>query len=82
MSTAPIASAFSEPDRPKDLQSRFITLGGSYVDVTGPKFASGKHRWKCHGCKDASDSPEQDYLFRIRRDANDHAAACRAIPLT
>ncbi|MZE51412.1 hypothetical protein GTY86_08820, partial [Streptomyces sp. SID5770] len=76
------ASAFTEPDRPKGLLIRFVTTGGSYVDVTGPGKHSEKNRWHCHGCGDSSDRPEEDYLFRIRPDANDHATACRAIPLT
>ncbi|NJP73448.1 hypothetical protein [Streptomyces sp. C1-2] len=81
MSTAVRASAFTEPERPKNLQIRFATIGGSFVDVTG----HGEHfknRWKCHGCKATSQFPEEDYLFSIREKANDHAAACRAIPLT
>ncbi|MFI7178953.1 hypothetical protein [Streptomyces spororaveus] len=77
-----LRTALAEPERPKDLQIRFITLGGSYVDVTGPGHSSDKHGWTCRGCQDASDRPEQDYLFRIRRAANDHANLCRAIPLT
>jgi hypothetical protein len=76
------ASAFTEPDRPKGLQIRFITVGGSYVDVIGPDDYSDKNRWDCHGCKDTSRSPGKDYLFSIREKANAHAAACRAIPLT
>ncbi|WP_186784540.1 hypothetical protein [Streptomyces sp. CBG33] len=81
MSTAVRASAFNEPERPKNLQIRFTTIGGAFVDVIG----LGEHRmnrWTCHGCKDSSRFPEEDYLFRIREKANDHAAACRAIPLT
>jgi hypothetical protein len=79
MSTATLA-AFNEPDRPKNLLIRFTTVGGSYVDVTGKH--SDKTRWDCHGCGDSSDRPEDDFLFRIRPDANNHAATCRAIPLT
>ncbi|MBV1957251.1 hypothetical protein KUG12_23390 [Streptomyces sp. BV333] len=81
MSTAVRASAFNEPERPKNLQIRFATIGGSFVDVTGLG-ENFKNRWKCHGCKATSQFPEADYLFRIREKANDHAAACRAIPLT
>ncbi|MGW2109507.1 hypothetical protein [Streptomyces sp. NPDC001948] len=80
MSTATL-TAFTEPDRPKNLLIRFITVGGSYVDVTGPGEHSMKNRWDCHGCGDSSDRPEEDYLFSIRPNANHHAAACRAIPL-
>ncbi|MFJ6000349.1 hypothetical protein [Streptomyces sp. NPDC092370] len=80
MSTAPLA-AFTEPDRPKNLQIRFITVGGSYVDVTGPGEHSDKNRWDCHGCGDSSNRPEEDFLFCIRPEANNHAATCRAIPL-
>lgn len=81
MSSATLA-AFTEPDRPKNLLIRFITVGGSYVDVIGPGKHSDKTRWDCRGCGDTSDMPETDYLFRIRPDANNHATACRAIPLT
>ncbi|MFZ3492300.1 hypothetical protein ACODT5_03500 [Streptomyces sp. 5.8] len=79
-----LRTALTEPDRPKDLQIRFATLGGSYVDVTGPgpNYASGVHRWKCHGCADHSALPEEDYLHPIRARANTHAGLCRAIPLT
>lgn len=73
-------TAFTEPDRPKNLLIRFITVGGSYVDVTGPGH-SDKNRWDCHGCGDSSSRPEEDFLFYIRREANSHAASCRAIPL-
>ncbi|MFF3863664.1 hypothetical protein [Streptomyces sp. NPDC002209] len=76
-----LRTALAEPERPKDLQIRFVTLGGSYVDVTGPGHSSDKHSWTCRGCKETSDCPNQDYLFRIRRDANAHAGLCRAIPL-
>jgi|GEM_PF-4613870 hypothetical protein len=81
MDTAIRTSAFAEPDRPTDLQIRYVTVGGSFVDVVG----GGEHRknsWKCHGCKDTSRFPEQDHLSSIREKANAHATACRAIPLT
>ncbi|MFF3558293.1 hypothetical protein ACFYXL_33320 [Streptomyces tsukubensis] len=80
MNTATLA-AFTEPDRPKNLLIRFITVGGSYVDVTGPGEHSEKNRGDCRGCGDSSDRPEEDFLFCIRPDANNHAATCRAIPL-
>lgn len=82
MSTTATLAAFTAPDRPKNLLIRFITVGGSYVDVTGSGEHFQENRWDCHGCGDSSDCPETDYLFRIRPDANNHAAACRAIPLT
>ncbi|MFJ7069760.1 hypothetical protein [Streptomyces sp. NPDC101115] len=82
MLTALRTSSFTEPDRPKGLQIRFLTTGGSFVDVTGPGEHSDQNRWKCHGCGEVSDRPEKDFLFRIRPDANSHATACRAIPLT
>ncbi|MER6129753.1 hypothetical protein ABT173_45805 [Streptomyces sp. NPDC001795] len=82
MRTASLASAFTEPERPKGLQLRFITVGGSYVDVTGSGRDSGKHRWDCRGCKDTSRFPDEDYLSSIREKANEHAGLCRAIPLT
>ncbi|WP_333741175.1 hypothetical protein [Streptomyces sp. IBSBF 2806] len=81
MSTVLRTSAFTEPERPKNLQIRFATLGGSFVDVVGLGEHS-KNRWKCRGCKATSQFPEEDHLFNIREKANDHAAACRAIPLT
>ncbi|MEV7683222.1 hypothetical protein AB0O64_32475 [Streptomyces sp. NPDC088341] len=80
MSTA--TRAFTEPARPQGLQIRFITVGGSYVDVVGPGRHSDKNRWDCHGCMDTSRFPEKDHLSSIREKANEHAAACRAIPLT
>ncbi|MFD4833337.1 hypothetical protein ACFWPV_26295 [Streptomyces uncialis] len=80
MTTARI-TAFTEPDRPGNLQIRFITIGGSYVDVTGPGKHS-KNSWTCHGCQDTSRFPDEDWLWSIREKANAHAAACRAIPLT
>ncbi|GGU60920.1 hypothetical protein [Streptomyces lavendofoliae] len=82
MRTALRTSAFTEPDRPKGLLIRFATTGGSYVDVTGSGENAHDNRWSCHGCGDSSRAPEVSYLFRIRPDANDHATACRAIPLT
>ncbi|WP_031522614.1 hypothetical protein [Streptomyces sp. NRRL F-5123] len=81
MSTVTSLSAFTEPDRPADLQIRFVTVGGSYVDVLGGG-EYVKNRWTCHGCKDSSRLPEQDHLWSIREKANGHASACRAIPLT
>ncbi|MFD5728304.1 hypothetical protein ACFWMT_19735 [Streptomyces sp. NPDC058368] len=82
MTTAVRAPAFTEPDRPKGLLIRFVTTSGSYVDVTGHGEHAQDNRWNCLGCGDTSRSPEQSYLFNIRPDANDHATACRAIPLT
>ncbi|MFI6728714.1 hypothetical protein [Streptomyces atratus] len=60
----------------------FATIGGSFVDVTGPGEHSNQNRWDCHGCMDTSRFPEKDYLFSIREKANAHAGLCRAIPLT
>ncbi|MGA5873913.1 hypothetical protein [Streptomyces cinereoruber] len=82
MTPAARPSAFTQPERPRDLQIRYLTVGGSYVDVTP---AANKHlgsRWHCHGCKAVSEFPDTDYLSRIREKANDHAGSCRAIPLT
>nr|WSX54152.1 hypothetical protein OG409_37720 [Streptomyces sp. NBC_00974] len=81
MSAAVRASAFTEPTRPKNLVIRFVTLGGSYVDVTGPGEHDEENRWNCHGCRASCNLPEQGYLFRTRPDANNHAAAFLAIPL-
>lgn len=80
MDTA-VRTAFTEPHRPTDLQIRYVTVGGSFVDVVGGG-EYVKNRWKCHGCKDTSRFPEQEALSSIREKANAHAAACRAIPLT
>ncbi|MFI5672969.1 hypothetical protein [Streptomyces sp. NPDC051704] len=82
MSTAVRASAFTEPVRPKNLLIPFVTTGGSYVDVTGHREHTENNPWNRLGCGDSSSRPEQDGLWRIRRAANDHATACRAIPLT
>ncbi|MGW5679040.1 hypothetical protein ACWEV4_28850 [Streptomyces sp. NPDC003860] len=82
MTTAVRASAFTEPDRPKNLQIRYVNLAGAYVDVTGSGHHVQDNRWKCRGCKDTSSAPEADWLWRIRETASAHASACRAIPLT
>lgn len=77
-----LRTALTEPDRPKDLQVRFVTLGGSYVTGPGHDYPSGAHHWSCRGCNETSTRPERDFFFIMRQAANDHAAACRAIPLT
>ncbi|MFZ4302780.1 hypothetical protein ACOZE3_33345 [Streptomyces cinereoruber] len=84
VSTSPAArrSAFTQPERPRDLQIRYLTVGGSYVDVTPAANKRLGSRWHCHGCKAVSEFPDTDYLSRIREKANDHAGSCRAIPLT
>ncbi|AXU16802.1 hypothetical protein [Streptomyces clavuligerus] len=83
MSTAALRiSAFTEPERPKDLQIRYINLAGAYVDVTGGGEHVQDNRWTCRGCKDSSDSRETDWLRRVREAAGTHASTCRAIPLT
>ena len=72
----------SQPDRPDDLEIRFSTVGGSFVDVTGhPGWKSDHYRWFCHGCQDRSNFPEQGGLRDMREGGNRHANACRAIPL-
>ncbi|MCI3927856.1 hypothetical protein [Streptomyces sp. AN091965] len=68
MAFAVRTSAFTEPDRPKDLQIRYLTVGGAHVDVTG----SGEHpvdrlpddarvsraaRIVGHACSDGRDGP-------------------------
>ncbi|WP_411078340.1 hypothetical protein [Streptomyces sp. cmx-10-25] len=75
-------SAFTQPEQPRDLQIRYLTVGGSYVDVTPDADKRLESRWFCHGCKAASEFPQADYLFKIREKANGHAGSCRAIPLT
>jgi hypothetical protein len=69
-----------QPDRPENLQIRFQTVGGSYVDVTGTEYLQD-NRWKCHGCKATSDFPQRDWLSFMRSKANKHANECRAIHL-
>ena len=72
----------SQPDKPDDLEIRFSTVGGSYVDVAGrPGFRGDHYRWFCHGCKDRSEFPAQGDLRRMREAGNRHANECRAIPL-
>jgi len=73
--------AFNEPTRPQNLQLRFVTVGGSFVDVIGCGEHSEENRWTCHGCKDTSRFPEKSWLFEMREKANAHAEACRAISL-
>ncbi|MBV7674317.1 hypothetical protein STHAL_33260 [Streptomyces halstedii] len=83
MSTAALrVSAFTEPERPRNLQIRYINLAGAAVDVTGGGEHAQDNRWTCRGCKDSSDCPKADWLWRIREAASTHAATCRAIPLT
>ncbi|WP_331719992.1 hypothetical protein [Streptomyces sp. NBC_00147] len=82
MTTTVRTSAFTEPDRPKNLQIRYLNQVGAHVDVTGSGEHAENNRWKCHGCKDTSRSPETDWLFWMREKASAHASACRAIPLT
>jgi hypothetical protein len=72
----------SQPDRPDDLEIRFSTVGGSYVDVAGRTGFRGDHyRWFCHGCKAHSEFPEGSDLRSMRQAGNRHANECRAIPL-
>lgn len=66
---------------PPDLLIRYITTGGAHVDVTGHGKHSEQNRWSCQGCGDGSERPDQDYLWRIRRDAGLHAESCRAVSL-
>ncbi|MGW6705462.1 hypothetical protein ACWGDE_11305 [Streptomyces sp. NPDC054956] len=75
-------ATFHEPPRPSNLQIRYLTVGGSYVDVTGSGSPHDNNRWKCHGCKDGDDIYTHHYFFEARSKANDHANLCRAIPLT
>lgn len=82
MTTAVRASAFTEPYRPSNLQIRYLTLGGAYLDVTGSGEHAENNRWRCHGCQDHSDFPHAGCLFEMRKKASAHASVCRAIPLT
>lgn len=75
-------ATFHEPPRPENLQMRFVTVDGSYVDVTGSGHPYDDNRWKCHGCKDGDDIYQHHYLFEARNTANTHANNCRAIPLS
>ncbi|MEU3774228.1 hypothetical protein AB0F11_13670 [Streptomyces sp. NPDC032472] len=82
MTTTVRTSAFTEPDRPKNLQIRYVTVGGTYLDVTGTGSIHKNHRWHCHGCQDGNDIYDQHRLSQARDQANTHANNCRAIPLT
>jgi hypothetical protein len=57
------------------LVMRFVTLGGAHVAVTQTE---GGHTWNCGGC-DQGDTALQP-VVDARRQANDHAGSCRAIP--
>ncbi|MEV6049208.1 RRQRL motif-containing zinc-binding protein [Streptomyces xanthochromogenes] len=80
--TTTMTTVFSEPDRPKNLQIRYLNLVGASLDVTGSGEHAQDNRWTCRGCKDTSSSPETDWLWRIRKTASGHASTCRAIQLT
>lgn len=81
--TVPVVEAkSSQPERPDDLEIRFSTVGGSYVDVAGRTgFMDDHYWWFCYGCKDRSEFPAQGDLRRMREAGNRHANECRAIPL-
>ncbi|MEV5605749.1 hypothetical protein AB0L33_30365 [Streptomyces sp. NPDC052299] len=78
----PLASAFTEPERPANLQVRYINLVGACIDVTGSGEYAQDNSWQCRGCQDGSSTPTTDWLWRTRHSASAHAAECRAIPLT
>ncbi|MFP1629938.1 hypothetical protein ACLB9X_33460 [Streptomyces sp. 5K101] len=65
------------PVEPGNLLIRLHNQVGAAVDITGRPYDQAS-RWDCHGCGDHSDRPELDILAFTRRDANAHAAACRA----
>ncbi|WP_330173000.1 hypothetical protein OG875_04975 [Streptomyces sp. NBC_01498] len=66
-----------EPKRPKDLDTRFSTTGGSWVDVLAGR--TGSHTayyWFCRGCKDdAVSRPDRN---QVVGEARGHAASCTA----
>ncbi|MFD7911417.1 hypothetical protein ACFV30_11880 [Streptomyces sp. NPDC059752] len=70
-------SPSTAPTEPDNLLIRLHNQVGAALDITGNGYDKAS-RWDCHGCADHSDAPRVDYLSRIRRDANDHAATCRA----
>ncbi|MGW0559497.1 hypothetical protein ACWDZ4_02410 [Streptomyces sp. NPDC003016] len=65
------------PVEPTDLLIRLHNQVGAAVDITGRTYGRASH-WKCHGCAERSDYPGGDILAFTRRDANEHAASCRA----
>ncbi|MGW6248377.1 hypothetical protein [Streptomyces roseolus] len=66
----------TNPPEPDDLLIRFHNQTGAAVDITGRNESSMYCRWYCHGCGQCSH--DGDYVKYTRRQANDHAAACRA----
>ncbi|MGA5064496.1 hypothetical protein ACPB9E_12070 [Streptomyces exfoliatus] len=67
----------ANPPEPANLLIRLHNETGAAVDVTGTT-AYLNSSWYCHGCGDRSDMPELDSLNFTRRNANEHATACRA----
>ncbi|MFF3557091.1 hypothetical protein ACFYXL_27190 [Streptomyces tsukubensis] len=64
-------SPHTNPVEPGNLLIRFHNQVGAAVDVTGDASSS----WYCHGCGDESGLHGTSFS---RREANHHAAACRA----
>lgn len=63
----------SAPPEPADLLIRMHNQVAAAVDVTGTRSYS---RWYCHGCGSENDFKQS--LLSSRREANSHAAQCRA----
>lgn len=68
-------SPHTAPAEPDNLLIRFHNQLGAAVDVVGTTAYMGS-AWRCHGCGDRSDM--LDSLPFTRRNANNHATACRA----
>ncbi|MFG2293388.1 hypothetical protein [Streptomyces sp. NPDC048603] len=60
------------PVEPGNLLIRFHNDLGAAVDIVGNRDMS---QWTCHGCGDVG---LRENLFFARRNANAHAAECRA----
>ncbi|MEU8778587.1 hypothetical protein [Streptomyces sp. NPDC048606] len=63
------------PAEPDNLLIRFHNQTGAAVHVIGTVARHGS-AWHCHGCGDRAD--KLDSLIFTRREANAHAAECRA----
>lgn len=61
--------------------TRFLTQGGAEVHITGSgSYGAKDNHWVCLGCNDRNDSHFGLWDWQARKEANDHASACRAMP--
>ncbi|KPI31447.1 hypothetical protein OV320_2663 [Actinobacteria bacterium OV320] len=88
--TPDATSETAQPDGSTILM-RFLTAGGAEVHVayrgiytentfSGTPYGEKDHSWTCHGCDEHTDRRHHFTLTEARRDANDHATVCRAMP--